>query len=179
MIRNRSLTPDAVFSIFDIPSVIVPFKQRLIMINDLHLIGHYIREVQHTILYDAEDLLRFYQSCRRAGYEGAVIKPMDYKYKGSRSYDWMKMKEVLSVDLRVKKLFEGTGKYEGQMGGVVVEYNGREVKVGGGFSDYQRKSYWDEPMKIHACMIEVLYMEETDDGSLRHPRFVGFREDKE
>jgi DNA ligase-1 len=113
------------------------------------------------------------------GFEGAVVKPYDYVYKGTRSYDWMKMKDVLSADLEVVGSFEGEGKYVGMLGGIIVDFRGTEVRVGSGFSDRTRESLWEIREYLPGRIAEVLYMEVTDTGSLRHPRFVTFRPDKE
>jgi len=179
LIRNGNFTPNAIFHIFDLPEHKGRFIDRLSILEDLNFIKFNVRAVIHKQLSGQNSILRFYQACRKAGYEGSVIKPFDYQYKGTRSYDWMKMKEVLSVDLRIMDIYEGEGKYTNRLGGVIVEYNGHKVRVGGGFSDFQRSSFWQKPDKIMFKTIEVLYMEETDKGSLRHPRFLGFREDKD
>ncbi len=76
------------------------------------------------------------------GYEGLVVKPFDYRYEKRRSQSWLKMKDILSKDLKVVHYFEGTGKYEGMLGGLIVDHKGKDVRVGGGFSDVQRQEYW-------------------------------------
>lgn len=181
LIRSNDPTPMAEFHIFDVPTVIAPFIERLIIIDDIDMVFNslFIKKVNHISLYEENGVMDFYQTCRNLGYEGAVIKPHDYVYKGTRSYDWMKMKQILSEDLVVKSLFEGKGKYKNQMGGAIVEFKGNPNKVGGGWSDMQRKEYWYEPENIIGKTIEVAYMEETDDGNMRHSRFIGFRPDKE
>ena len=42
------------------------------------------------------------------GYEG-VVKPMEYEYVNKRSFDWMKLKAINTVDARIVDIFEGTG----------------------------------------------------------------------
>lgn len=93
-------------------------------------------------------------------------------------------------------------------GVIVRRPNGVTVRVGGGFSDPQREEIWQawrqdamvlsispqvgfkpgyeiDPsmappvgMSLLGRLIEVLYHEETPDGSLGHPRFKRFRDDK-
>ena len=178
LIRNDDLTPNAVFNIFEIPDVKIAFIQRLIMIDDLHLTGDHIKKVNHQLLYSENEVMSYYQVCRKVGYEGAVIKPYDYEYKGTRSYDWMKMKPIKDRDLIVTGIYEGKGKYKNHMGGAHVNFNGQPNDVGGGWSDDQRKYFWSYPQELIGKMIEVHYMEKTDDGNMRHARFIGFREDK-
>ena len=179
LIRSDNPTPDALFNLLDLPLIKERFNMRLMRMEDLHLIGPNVLNVVHVPLNDEREVMKFYQTCRYIGHEGAVIKPWDYEYKGTRSYNWMKMKQVLSEDLVVTNIYGGKGKYAGQLGGVTVKFKGQNNDVGGGFSDQQRIDFHDHPELIIGKYIEVLYMEETDQGNLRHARFNGFRPDKE
>jgi DNA ligase-1 len=178
LIRSDNPTPMAQFDIFELPTVTDPFRVRLIMMEDLHLIGPNIIRVPHKVLYDEKEVHDYYNVCRATGYEGAVIKPFDYEYKGTRSWNWMKMKPKDNPDLVVVGVYEGKGKYKEQLGGVVVDFNGKPNRVGGGFSDKQRKLFWEKPGLIISETVEVEYMEKTDDGNMRHSRFIRIREDK-
>jgi len=90
----------------------------------------------------------------------------------------MKLKAFHDVDLPIDSLLEGTGKHEGKLGSVVVNFNGVDVQVGSGFSDELRTSIWNDQASHIGRMIEVRYQEVTPDGSLRFPTFVCFRNDR-
>jgi len=177
LIRSDDPTPNAQFHIFELPTYNGPFIERLTIMDDLHLIGPHILKVPHICLTSETEVHSFYTDCRKIGYEGAVIKPYDYKYRGTRSYDWMKMKPKENKDVFVTDVYEGKGKYVGQLGGVIVDFNNGN-SVGGGFSDKEREVYWLNPELIIGKCIEVSYMELTDDGNFRHANFEGIREDK-
>jgi ATP-dependent DNA ligase len=113
------------------------------------------------------------------GYEGAMVKDLDAPYKFGRGPEVMKLKAFHDVDLKIESLLEGTGKYSGQLGSVVVNYHGVEVQVGSGFSDDLRDTIWRSPDIFINRMIEVRYQEVTPDGSLRFPTFVCFRNDRD
>jgi len=177
MIRSNNPTPTASFHMIDLPQVENQFTERLTYMDDLHLIGNHVLKVPHKILYSEDEVLEYYQACRMAEYEGAVIKSIDYEYRGTRSYDWMKMKPKDTIDVVVTGIYEGKGKYKSIMGGVTVDFNGVN-NVGGGWSDEQRFNYWVKPLLIVGKCIEVSYMELTNDGNFRHANFERLREDK-
>jgi len=111
--------------------------------------------------------------------EGAIVKPLDGIYQKKRSHSQLKMKAEETEDLRVVGAFEGEGKYAGKLGGLIVDRNGIEVRVGGGFSDVQREEIWNDQPAYIGRLMEVEYHEVTPDGSLRHPRFKRWRDDKD
>ena len=112
------------------------------------------------------------------GFEGAMIKYLDAPYKFGRGYEVMKLKAFHDVDLSIDALQEGTGKHEGKLGSIVVNFKGVEVRVGSGFSDELRDKIWYKPEDFIGRVVEVRYQEVTPDGSLRFPTFVCFRNDR-
>ena len=90
----------------------------------------------------------------------------------------MKLKTFLDVDLKIKKLLEGSGKHSGKLGAIAVDYNGVEVQVGSGFTDELRETIWNNGGDFIGRIVEIKYQEETPDGSLRFPVFVCFRNDR-
>lgn len=179
LIRQGGTTKGAIFNVFELRNINNPFSERLDIIGTLANTYQFVRKVPHKIVSTMEELFDYYSLCLSKGFEGCVVKPLNYKYKGTRSYDWMKMKPRDNLDLEVVSVYEGKGKYEGMLGGVRVRYNGNDNNgVGSGFSDRERKDFWDNPDLIIGKIIEVAYMEETDDGELRHASFKGIRHDK-
>jgi DNA ligase-1 len=139
----------------------------------------YVKPVERYLV-DAkyDEIMKLHNVFVKNGYEGAMVKTVDSPYHFGRSYDIMKVKEFHDVDLVIEGLDEGTGRHEGRLGAVVVDYEGTEVKVGSGFSDELRQVVWDDPNGFIGRMIEVRYQEVTPDGSLRFPTFVCFRNDR-
>ena len=147
-----------------------------------------IKQTPVRMASNADECQQHYQDFRAMGLEGAIVKPLEGKYEKKRSRNWLKLKNEATEDLVIVGAFEGTGKYEGSLGGLIVDRNGIEVRVGGGFSDVQRAEFWNtyqrdtslttNDQELIGRMIEVEYHEVTPDGSLRHPRFVRFRDDK-
>ena len=129
--------------------------------------------------YSFEQAQVVYRDVVDNGGEGIMLKDPQAVYQFKRTYSWLKLKPEESLDLEVVSGFEGEGKYRGMLGGVVVNFNGVEVRVGSGFADYQRKMWYGDGFhNLKGHIIEVLYTEVTPDGSLRFPRFKTIRDDK-
>ena len=181
MIRSDQRTPGANFRIFELPTMPDDFQTRVIMMEDFTDYSPNVSSVPHFMINNQAEAMEYYRSFRSLGYEGAVVKSLEYRYVGTRSWHWMKVKPLMKdLELKVIKVYEGTGKYRGKLGGVTVEYFGtkgsRIVDIGSGFTDDQRDAFWPGALFIDEADIIDKYiqaeaMEETDDGSLRHPIF--------
>jgi DNA ligase-1 len=118
------------------------------------------------------------------GFEGAMVKNLDAPYECRRNTSWLKYKPVITVDLTVIGIEEGTGKNAGRLGALVCEGvdDGRTITVncGSGFTDAQRNDLWDNRDEVMGRLVEVMadVVSQNQDGthSLRFPRFVRFRD---
>jgi bifunctional non-homologous end joining protein LigD len=151
----------------------------------------------------AEHGTRFFEACSEMRLEGIVAKRAQSFYTGARGRDWVKIK----CQRRQEFVVGGWTDPQGARGGfgsldVGLYRDGKLVyvtRVGGGFdeelldsiksrldalarttSPFEERSpkgrdhHWVEPRLV--C--EVRFTEWTRDGGLRHPIFVGLREDK-
>ncbi|WP_422451957.1 RNA ligase family protein [Endozoicomonas sp. ALC066] len=151
-----------------------------------------------------EVLDTYFNILEREG-EGVIVKPLDGLYECKRSYQWLKVKEQQTIDVPITGLFQGDsdGKYHDRLGGFLVDVEGVECRIGGGLTDQMRAQVWAdhtgdsvdysvitdgevntqtlEPTdtSYEGRVIEVEFHQKTPDGSLRHPRFVRFRDDKD
>jgi len=121
--------------------------------------------------------------CVSNGYEGIMIKDRFGIYECKRSTTWMKWKPVITVDLTVVGLEEGTGRNIGKLGALVCEGIDQNktihVNVGTGLSDKDREEFWEERNNIIGQVVEIKAdaITQNQDGtySLRFPRFERFR----
>jgi DNA ligase-1 len=113
-----------------------------------------------------------------AGFEGAMVKLPDAPYAFSRSSNWLKLKPVKTLDMRITGFQRGTGKYANVLGALVGTLrNGTKVKVGTGITDAQRRDWWKRQTKLKGKWIEIAVQGHTKVAAARHPRFVRFRAD--
>lgn len=137
------------------------------------------------------------------GWEGLIAKRVGSPYRGRRSHDWLKLKLVRQQEVVVVGFTEPTGGRPA-LGALLVGYHedGRlryGGKVGTGFShpvlvelrarlealevdappvpDPPREptAHWVRPEVV----VQVGFGEWSRSGRLRHPRYLGLREDKD
>lgn len=184
-IRSFKETPDVRYNVFDLHRPGVNFKlyERLTNLQNLiteysSLIGYGVNFVPHSLVHNNDEIDRLYTEYLNQGYEGAMLKLAEGEAYNGRNKDWLKLKPTYTADVIVVDIERGTGKYDSAVGALIVDYHGKRVKVGSGLTDKQRHAWFINPSIIVGKTIEVMYMEETEYGSLRHPRFKTVRGDK-
>lgn len=177
----------------DVPNFLMPEHVKAM----LPLLTDYFPEIEWQAaesydVYDMVELTKLYEAKREEGHEGLVVKdPMDI-YKRGKKTGWWKMKPENEADGTIVGLVWGTPGLanEGKVIGFeVLLESGRVVNacnISRALMDEftksvftyqsvgdQEKDQMANPYEGYACQIS--YMEETPDGSLRHPTFECFR----
>jgi ATP-dependent DNA ligase len=111
------------------------------------------------------------------GGEGVVVKDPLATYRRKLDGSWRRIKKRLTLDLEVVG-YEPDARRPFLLGVLIVDYEGKRVRVAAGFSDSQRLAMWRERDGLIGSIHEVEAMETTEKGSLRHPRWVRARPDK-
>jgi len=133
---------------------------------------------------EGHDIMRrFAEDAVADGFEGIMIKDVGAPYECKRTTFWLKWKPVITVDLNIVGVEEGTGRNAGRLGAIVCEGvdNDRviRVNVGSGLTDANRDEYWSAQNDLLGQVVEVAAdaVTQNQDGtySLRFPRFVRFR----
>jgi bifunctional non-homologous end joining protein LigD len=140
----------------------------------------------------------------KAGHEGVIAKRVDAAYRSGRGKSWLKIKCTLRQEFIIVG-WTPSEKRRGVFASLLLatQENGKLVyrgRVGTGFSDdlraqlqkmleadarktapltgvprpMTRGARWASPRHL----AEIAYTEITPDGALRHPSFLGLREDK-
>jgi bifunctional non-homologous end joining protein LigD len=144
----------------------------------------------------------FAEACRK-GWEGLIAKRADAQYTHGRSRDWLKFKCSAEQELVIGGYTAPRGSRT-DLGALLLGYYDRDRlryagKVGTGFTRAtlrdlagrleplrrERSPFADEVRERTATWVEprlvaqIGFSEWTRDGRLRHPRFLGLRDDKD
>lgn len=182
--RQDEIAIDAVLTIFD-AQIFGDCLKRREFLEQCGFNGP-IRLIEQRWAYSFEEIQSVYHEYRELGYEGAIVKIPSSEYLFRRHWSWMKIKHSETFEVTIFDVFEGKGKYEAMLGGFWCRTpEGGTVKVGGGFSDAQRSDLWlkwfsnkETRGGLLGAQIEVEAQEKSKKQSLRHPRFLRFRDDK-
>lgn len=151
-----------------------------------------------------EDGEKYHREACDKGWEGIIAKRADSSYRHSRSRDWLKFKCVNQQEFVIGGYTDPEGERKG-FGALLVGYYEKEKlqyagKIGTGFDDQTLGDLQGKLKKIQSesspfdvgaedagsnvhwvkpkLVCEVGFTEWTRDGRLRHPRYLGLREDK-
>ena len=130
---------------------------------------------------DQNEIWKWLDYAEQNDMEGVMVN-LDTPYECKRTKNLIKVKKFYTLDLKVTDAIEGDGRLKGTLGALVVNYKDNTVNVGSGFSDVQRKEFWENKDDIIGRVIEVKYKEITknkDTGleSLQFPVFISLREE--
>lgn len=137
-----------------------------------------VKIVKHRLMISDDEIQMEFRRVRAEGHEGLILKDPYATYQYQRSNAWVKMKDVLDADCKVLGIEMGKGKYEGKVGALVVDFEGKPNSVGSGISDYDRDLWARNPDLILGKTVEIQYHERTKDGNMRHSRLHKVRFDK-
>jgi DNA ligase-1 len=202
LIRNSKPVLEATYHLFDAPGIKESKEDRFERLSFGFQVNYCesIKLIPHHIANSKADIMDFYNAFLGQGYEGLVLYDSKALYENKRGKEMMRIVPIKSADCKVIGFEEGKGKFAGNLGKIIVDYKGKECKVGSGFKEksyddltekdqnkisdseeYDKKvrmQIWynqeDFLGKIACCE----FKEESKNGVMRQPRFKGWREDK-
>ncbi|MEV4599842.1 non-homologous end-joining DNA ligase [Amycolatopsis sp. NPDC049253] len=176
----------------------LPLRERKVLLEDAFEFTDPLRLSAHR---DTDGEKFFEEACRR-GWEGVIAKRADAPYHSGRSADWLKFKCAQGQELVVAGFTDPQGARHGFGALLLGYYEGDELryagKVGTGFDEKLLASLHDRLRELETdrspfadavreqgthwvrpeLVAQIGFSEWTRDGRLRHPRFLGLREDK-
>jgi bifunctional non-homologous end joining protein LigD len=181
------------------PLMELPYTERRERLLELGIQGDHWQTPAHHVGDGAAML----EASKAQGLEGIIAKRLDAPYyPGKRTHGWVKVKNVLETDVVIGGWLPGEGRRASQFGALVVgvhkdgklQYAGR---VGTGFDEAElnrlgamladlarddspfegrqppKETRFVDPVPV----ARVGYGEWTQAGTLRHPRYLGLRDD--
>lgn len=173
-VRNSRPSPDLEINIFD-----------CVKIPEVFLSWH-VNFIIHDTCNNQEELQAHLDNLN-PDWEGLIIRTGEYelnegKEKPKRSWNSMKYVIDPSVDLRVLGFTEAISKDKepkGMVGGILCEYQGRQIKSGPGkLSHDERKDIWENQDKYIGKIAQIQHKKDPGYKDLRQPTFQYWRDDK-
>jgi len=177
------MLPIYAFKMGGCPTECIDRKKALEGVVELYSNGfvEYVKPL-YIGIFDEEIINRLSEEACELEEEGIMVQLADASYQLKRTMDILKVKIFESADLRVVDSYEGEGQNAGKLGGLIVDYRGFNVRVGGGYTQEEREEMWTNVDEMIGQIIEVKYFKESQDQygnlSLRFPVFKTIREDK-
>lgn len=186
--------PDFTYRVFDKHNVHAAFHSRVCMYKDeisSHSYAPRVKAVDQVFCYKHSDILEYYERALDEGHEGIIIKDPYGFYKHGRST----FNEGLMLKLKPREDCEGViiecrelehncdtdckkkaNLYGGGvLGSFVLDYEGKEVKVGSGFSDKDRDLYWNMRDNLLGKKVCFSHFGLSAKGIPRQPIFKAIR----
>jgi bifunctional non-homologous end joining protein LigD len=176
----------------------LPLRERKRLLRDAADFGGPLRFTTHR---NADGETAYRHACA-SGWEGVIAKRADSPYRATRSRDWLKIKCDRAQELVIGGWTAPKGSRR-RLGALLVGYYDEERlryagKVGTGFDretlemlgdelerrEVDRPPFDDDRLPRAArwarpeLVAQVGFTEWTRDGRLRHPRYLGLRDDK-
>jgi len=163
------------FMVFDLPDHGGTFDARVLRIRALISAAKiaWLQPAPQFRLNNAGELETRLKQIVAAGGEGLMLHRRGALYQVGRSDDLIKYKLYEDAEARVVAHTPGKGKYAGMLGALVVRLpDGRQFRLGSGFTDAQRAS----PPAI-GSLVTFRYNGLTSKGLPRFARFQRIRRD--
>ena len=162
-----------------------------------------IEVVQQTIINSKEELLKFEENCLAKGYEGAIIRYPNAKYKNGRStvkegalLKLKRFKDSEAIILGMEPLLRNHNEAiknalghtersshkdnkiaDDLLGSLSVKdcITGTEFSIGSGFTEEQRRDIWNRQNELIGAIVKYKYFEVGVKDKPRFPIFCGLR----
>ncbi|MBU2223656.1 MAG: DNA ligase [Gammaproteobacteria bacterium] len=163
------------YFIFELPNAAGTFTER---INAMQAIvqqqnSRYLAVIPQFRIADQASLQAKLKKLETQGAEGLMLHHQDALYKTGRSSDLLKLKSYLDTEAEVVGYRPGKGKYQGQVGALVVKSpDGKVFALGSGLTDALRQN----PPKI-GTLVTYRYNGLTKKGIPRFARFLRIRQE--
>lgn len=197
VVRRKTQQEDLILNVFDYVNWQQPdldFGERLTIAQ--YLFQHFSSEIVKLIPQFAVGVNEFQPVCdhlldRFPNAEGLVYRAFKGKFEaGSRRWNYMKILNEPTIELRIVGFEEGKGKNANAVGRLIAEYKGGRIGVGPGKLSYkERRNLWDtykELLDSNGLIVadvnliaQIKYKKDDSYAALRQPTFQYWRPEKD
>jgi len=159
-------------------------KSGLGFLTDMYMVTSYPRiKIAENMKCNDERYKELVKLCHKEGWEGLILRDGSKPYEYKRTKNILRYKPRHDSEFRIKGFEEGKGKYENNLGKIVIKLDDdNEVRVGTGFDDYTRNQIWakqEQLLERKDLLVKVSYRKLSTNNkggkSLTEPAFKGFR----
>lgn len=201
-VMSESGRPDFVYIVFDYwQEPKSGYARRITTGISLGLMSERVQYINNQHIHNALQMEQQYNEWLEQGYEGAIVRDPYGPYKFGRStmsQGWMlKLKtfndaeaeivgfeelmhndnEATTDNLghQVRSAHQAGQTPGGTLGALVVEFNGKQFKIGTGFDSAERSRLWHLGDKLKGRFVTFKYQELSKYGIPRFPVYKGLR----
>lgn len=176
--RTKNIHPDfrsISYHIFDIPAPVSQYKRLEALSSKRPKIGH-IEDIwwAPTVkVKDQDEVDKFLEEQVERGFEGIVLRKVDGLYtpldinETAKKPIWMMKWKPVSHDIyEIVEVLEGTGKYKGSMGALIVrDKEGNTFHVGSfAIDDSERLRLWRTRLTLPGKRAKIRYFDLSESG---------------
>ncbi len=162
-------------AIFDVPEAPGSFTQRIAKAKQWFTAhpSSYAFVIPQITVGNPAELQQYLTEIEKLGGEGLIVRKPDALYAAGRSTEILKVKNYQDAEATVIAHLPGAGRNTGRLGALLVKLDdGRQCRIGGGFSDAERES----PPPIGA-VITFKFYGKYQSGLPKFPSFLRVRKD--
>lgn len=183
------VTPEEHNNVLDKIKNIKKYENRFdVLINIVNKFpSQFIEVIEYHIVSNIKDALKYTSEWMKLGFEGSVLKNLAGVFKDGTSNDQLKLKLVISAEMRITGFTEGTGKNAEYFGALEFENDEGTIKGKVGVSSMSekmrdeihnnREKYLNKIIEIE--FNDITIAEGSDTYAFSHPRFIEVRNDKD
>lgn len=166
-------------------------KDRKDRLHELITNNEFTNIVEVPVRYIGKDesmIIKLLDEATSKDEEGIMVNISDGVYECKRTTNILKVKKFQDADLKVIDIIEGTGKNQGKLGAITIQFivdnKIYQCDCGSGFSDEERTLYWKNKELLLNKIVTIGYFEisqnsKTKEYGLRFPTWKGIiRDDK-
>ena len=157
------------YHVYDVMIPHETFATRYKFLQENLPINESVKLVPAYVVNNEDDILRYFKQFLEEGYEGAMVRANDCKYKHGRSQELLKFKEFSDDEFEIVGVTNGVGKCENQAVFVCVTKEGSKFNCKIKGPDEYREEILLKPKNYIGQQLTVSYFGLTDDGLPRFP----------